>query len=562
MNTIHKILLPLLSLMLMVSGCQSKDTAEVLDSFINGDDRPILFDKSGGTAKISIIASSSDWEIRKGYPEWVKPFKEGRSLHISTLPNEEGAERLATLTVGLGSATKSFTIRQYGQTPQLRVEEVEHVFKKDGGEVTIDIFVNGSLWTVSKVHDAPWLTYEVDVPSKKLTIKVSELHEDEEGGKDSRRASLVISNGDKHIRVNVTQLGWQQFTEGMANMIGKTRQEIIDIETALGHERDLESEKMFFYPQGEEGDKAGVVFKTPAQQTTRTVYYFDYNTDLCYDYYYKAEKDQIFDIDMLEEWVKSQGFKKGEVDTKDPNELYYYKDNGDESAYYEVINKKDAPRPTGFMPLSAYIRYDAFSNQIAINPVRRQILNFPIRNSARFYDVKYGLKELIEYEKQFGMKLDYNHDNTVKCKLPGYQDLYESVAFVPEVPSKEVGARQLSVYYFNIPGVLDESGKPASDISHDPALAGSVGRRTDIYAGASLAYRVRGLYTLNPAFQKAHRRAGFLQAVGDASYGIYYFIRGVEDVAYTQVLGDNFSLTYFRSKSLVDLYREHLNSGK
>lgn len=559
MNTIYKILLPLISLMLLMSGCQSKDTAEVLDSFVAGDDSPIIFDTTGGTAKVSIIASSSDWEIRKDHPEWVKVTKDGRTLIVTVLPNDDSAERLATVSVGLGKATKSFTVRQFGTAPQLRVEQVEQVFKKEGGEVTIDVFTNSEHWTVSKIQDAPWLTYQEDLAGKKLTIRVAELREDEEGGKDSRRASLVISNGDKHVRVNVTQLGWQQFTEGIAKMIGKTREEIIDIETALGHERDLESEKLYFYPRGEEGKKNCMVFKTPAQQSTRTVYCFDFNTDLCNDYYYKAEEGQIFDVDMLDEWMKSQGFKKGEGDKDASYELYYYKDDGEETAYYEVINKKDAPRLTGFMPLSAYMRYNAHSNQIGVSPTNsRVILNFPLRNTSRFYDVKYGLKEVIEYEKRFGMKLDYNHENTVKCKLPGYQDLYESVAFVRETPNKASGACQLTVYYFNIPGLTDDSGNLLEDISHDPALAGSVGSRADVYQNAYLAYKITSQYFLNTLFQRAYKRAGFGLASGDGWQGVYHYIRGVEDIAYSQALGEEkFLLKFFRNKGLVDGYREN-----
>ena len=564
MNTIHKILLPLVSLVLLMSGCQPKDTAEVLDSFVTGDDSPILFDRTGGTAKISIIASSSDWEVRKDHPEWVKPSKDGRSLIITVLPNDDSAERFATLSIGLDKATKSFTIRQYGTAPQLRVEKVEQVFKKEGGEVTIDIFANSGHWTVSKVQDAPWLTCQADLSAGKLTIRVSELREDEEGGKDSRRASLVVSNGDKHVRVNVTQLGWQQFTDGISGLIGKTRDEIIALEAGLGHERDLESEKLYFYPQGEEGDKDCMVFKTSAQQSTRTVYRFDYDTHLCSDWYYKADYGQVFDVDMLDEWMKSQGFEKGEGDRTAPHELYYYKDNGEETAYYEVLNSKDAHINTGFMPRSAYMRYNAHSNQIGVSPTNnRTILNFPLRNNSRFYDVKYTLKEVIEYEKRFGMKIDYNHDNTVKCKLPGYQDLYESVAFVREVPNKTSGACQLTVYFFNIPGVIDEAtGELASNISHDPALAGSVGSRTDVYQNVYLAYRITSQYFLSRSFESAYKRAGFGYVNGDGWQGIYYFVRGVEDIAYSQAMGEErFALTFFRSKKLVDEYRES-NGGK
>lgn len=558
MSTLHKILLPLVCLALLMSGCQPKSSADILESFVTSDESSVLFDKAGGVARISVIASSSDWTIEKGHPDWINASKDGKSLIITAQPNDGSDERLGALVVALGKATKSFTIHQAGTAPQLRVEDVEHVFKKEGGQATIEIFVNSEHWTVSKVHDAPWLTYEADLVGKKLTIRVPELREDEEGGKDSRRASLVVSNGSQHVKVNVTQLGWQQFTEGVS-MIGKTRQEIIDFEKSLGHERDLEAEKEYFYPKGQAIEKDHMVFKTTAQQAPYTVYSFHYdNNNVCEDFYYKADFGGVFDTDMLDEWMTSQGFKKGEGDPAKPEELYYYKDDGEHTAYYEVINKKDAITQ-GYMPRSAIMRFNALSNQLQVDPKNnRIILNFPLRNTARFYDMSYTLKEVIEYEKRFGMTLDPNHKNTVKCKIAGYEHLYESVAFVRETPRKAPGDCQLTVYFFNIPGVIDEAtGLPASNISHDPALAGSVGSRSDIYSDARLAYRITSQYFLSTSLQKAYKRAGFGLASGDSWYGVYYFIRGVEDVAYIQAMGEPlFSMTFFRSKELVDSYRE------
>lgn len=212
----------------------------------------------------------------------------------------------------------------------------------------------------------------------------------------------------------------------------------------------------------------------------------------------------------------------------------------------------------------AYMVYDRVGSQLELK--NGYVDNFPLRNTSRLYDTSFKLEEVKAYEAAHGMKPAMNHPQTKLSTVSGYTDLYESFAFEPETKTNDPGSLQTVVYFFNIPGLVDPTtGNPRDDMSHDPALAGTVGFRADFYKDANCAYRITPSWSdpewdeFNPRSStiKAGMKVGFESASVDQTYGVCYFIRETEEVAIMQPQGkDIFTLSFFRSKPLVDSVRK------
>lgn len=97
---------------LLAYGCSSKDESS---SIITIDKKELLFDSNGGELSI-VINSSSNWVVT-GETDWcqVSP-KEGSTVSVITLLNENATDRKTILSFKSGDATAEILVMQYAET--------------------------------------------------------------------------------------------------------------------------------------------------------------------------------------------------------------------------------------------------------------------------------------------------------------------------------------------------------------------------------------------------------------------------------------------------------------
>lgn len=157
-----------------------------------------------------------------------------------------------------------------------------------------------------------------------------------------------------------------------------------------------------------------------------------------------------------------------------------------------------------------------------------------------FYYFK--LEEVKAYEAAHGMKPAMNHPQTKLSTVSGYTDLYEFFAFEPETKTNDPGSLQTVVYFFNIPGLVDPTtGNPRDDMSHDPALAGTVGFRADFYKDANCAYRITPSW-YGPEWDEFNPRSSTIKAGMKA--GSYSSAPATQDTRWNRI--GNTTSTYSR----------------
>lgn len=575
MNT-RNICLAMLCISSLVATSCSKDFAQGSEeSIIVSDVSSLDFAEEGASKSINITATSGTWSIDKGsYASWISVRQEGNSIIVTASPNNSGDERHTEISISTESGKRSFLIKQRGASPILSLngESAEIAFKKEASERSLRLLSNSPDWQVRYLGEAPWLTWERSEDGTAIVLKVKEFLRTDTDATRNRKTTLFVSNGTKHLRLDVLQRGWAQFGEPFFKR-GATRDEIIAEELKRGHERQTEYERGL-YPNGSDVDKKFLSFSTDGEQTHVMLYEFNTNNLSQYrnKVYLMAPEKKKFEEEDLKAWLEGNGFVASRPKTF-PSYIevgerytYHYCPSEESTKAYKVFNHERA-----FLPGSAYYRcarmeYTEIPNDITLVTSSRdntlQLENFPVRNLIRLHDVRYKLQEVIAYEKSKGMVPDYDSQLSIKSSYPGVE--YATLLFKQAQTNTSDGQLVNVLYRFNYPGATDydDEYKPTTKadlLSHDPLLAGTIGTRMDVYTRQELVYTKRPSYTgelsyiTNLSFQKASEAMGFDFVRSDNS-GFTTLVRGQDELADITPLGDSkFTIMFYRSKELVDI---------
>lgn len=558
-------LLALLCIFGCLFGCQKDYIVENSTDFLISDISSLTFKQEGGTRTITVTAaSSSNWGVdENSYESWIKVIKEGNKIVITADKYDGIEERSTQLTVSLPDGKKDFIINQFGSEPVLRVEEgnTDFYFKKEQESKVIKIITNTDDWRVETFELTPWLKWERNTKEHTLTLNLAEFRKEDSGSTTNRKATLFLSSGSKHLQLNVIQKGWAQFGIPVFKF-DQTRQEIIAAEEQRGHTRSKEYE-LQFYPRGQEQDKRFMCFSTDGEQTAHAVY--EFNSDNLQKFanqaYLKAHEGKTFDMDDFQAWMDYNKYKKGRKNSQNPTQCKYYLEEEERTCMYHVYNDANG-KFNGYDYPGAYMKYVETGNYMKIDEEKKWLAVFPVRNAVRLHDPTYKLKEVIAYEKAQGMEPDYSHELTKKCDYPNVE--YTSLVFNQATVNTTRGELLYVIYLFNYPDAKNDQGTPAVDLSLDPALSGTVGKRQDVYQGNDYAYRVKPAYPQFPEWGNEYRlKSQVTYVAGQKGYefvrtdnnGYTTYVRGEEELVDVQPTTSWVQFTFYRSKELVKLIR-------
>ncbi len=566
MNKRYITLLFLSLLSFCLFSCKKDLNEEQVDSIVvKADANTLTFKKEAGLKTITIDAKGiSSWRVVEDfYASWVKASKAGNSLRIQVEENKGSKERSTKVRIAFDKGERTILVVQNGVIPILALDGTRRnlYFKKDFNTVGIKLKSNANDWTVD-VQGAPsWIAYEKDFEHQTLYIAIKEFKKTDDNFRTNRKASVYITSGYEHIKLNITQTGWIQFGDPIFFPKGTSRAKVLEEEKKLRHERD-ESYEMRFYPKGEAGDKEFMGVSNDGEQVGQTVYVFEgdkydkFNGQI----YLRANKGELFDIAIFKEAMAYKGFKLGlnpDPSYKGVPTLTYHKEGGDFTYIYVLYNNKESYIHS--WDKGAFIECQLASNNMEVE--NDKMISFPVRNFSRMDDPTYQWEEVVAYEKDHGMVIDYDSEFTVlNTKVDDYPEVkYVSLAFKPadeKVAAEKPGALLNVVYTFNYPEA-DESGE-SRFLSRDPELSGSFGRRYDLYNGRSysLGYNGAGYDVLRKDVRVLASSRGF--QVLRQEFGWCTLWRG-EDPSDVTIDKEFIDVTGYSTKTGFDYYRTKIS---
>lgn len=583
-QAIHRRSFWLLSLMMALSvavvftSCQKSLLEVDKDGTLQLSTTALFFPVYGGTETLTVNSSTGEYKISDlSSAPWVIVEQKDKEIMLNVSNNEEKTERSVTIRItdSYTNDTKSLLVRQSGKTSTLQLKTNTLEFSKDGGSQTLALTLDGKgkEWSAKLLYGADWCTITPDKEKNELLVSCPLIDKKDPVALSFRSQKIVLSYGANHEIVDVVQKGWDLFPEVFMN-IGATRTDV---------EKWNEENKI---PKDEEWNKTvnlgtetyrdaiakNYVYKNEnAILGTRTIYHYDDKGERLENIYMKADEGQAFPEDILENYILKNKYVKGGYYLGSKNgdkPIYsYYKDDGEVTTTIEVDNYPTT-RAFGLDKKGAYVSIRKENNQVQLSSDKKTWLNFPTRNLSRLNDPNYKLAEVIEYEKRHGMIPAFNHPQTQKNEIKEWAEQvpYQLLIFVPEVDIPEdkftdpsnFGKRIMTSYQFSIPGRLSEDGRPLEFNSDDPALAGSVSERRDIYLGNYFSPIGTG-YKLNAFVENVAKNRGFKVTDRKMDVGWYYFIRGDKDeIAYILPLKDGCLLSCGKDEKL----HKHLSRTK
>ncbi len=546
-----------------LTSCQKDLLMETATDYVASDTQSIVFKQEGETKIISLSGTSGAWSIDQGTtPTWLQITKEDNNLKVTALKNDGAEERFSKITLKYSGGTKSFPISQFGSEPVLRLEEgasPDFIFDKNGKKGTIvNVVTNSDAWTVQRVGEEVWFSYEQDQADHKLTFDLAEFERDAPNATTNRSEVLFLSNGNKHLKLSITQNGWAQFP--MPTFIENgTRTQINDAEVKKGRKRDIEMEENQVLIQGEKGDKVMMVFSSEGEQVKYILHKFEEVDHSRYGnkVILKADKKKEFVEKDLEFWMSSNKFLKGKPTQEELAEKIssYYRVDEDKTCFFKVVNNKDKWFGAEFYR-GAYMEYTETSNDLKLS-ADGNMESFPVRDGAvHLHDVNFKLDEVIAYEAARGMVPDYAHELNELSGNPRYK--YNTLIFKQAQEDTRLGKLVLVIYEFNRPGVTDVDGVTIRpEYSSEDRLLGTVAKRQDIYEGKDYAYKPytspytgETSYSLNMRMKYQAGLKGYrLLRTQD---GYTTFVRGVEDFVDIDTYSTRTKFIFYKSKVLMD----------
>ncbi|MBR8729125.1 hypothetical protein IX332_000435 [Porphyromonas levii] len=567
-NYVLRYILVILPLLLM--GCRNNRSGDPIEHFLMSDTQSLVFEQPGGTKEISITsASSSSWSIDEAsLDKWLKVHREGNRIIVTAEENTEVEMRTSPLTVDLPGSKFSFSISQFGTKPSIEIKDglTELRFDREKESKTIKVVSNSSHWKVRSFGEIPWLSW-VKNEDNSLTLSVEDFSKDDPDSKRSRKGILFISNDTEHLRMDIIQRGWIQFADPLSIPFHAKRSEIIEEEKKRGYERNREYELRYEFPKGDV-DKQYMAFSTDAEQSPLIIYRFDRGeVEPVYqlatgDVFLKAKENQRFEEEDLRSWMAFNGYTpsaRGERMENITSRFFRAKD--DVTGYFEVYNSENSRINRVYDYNGAYMQYNETSNYLSLKDNGKKVETFPTRTAHRLHDIKFKLKEVMEYEASQGFLPDYTHDLSISSSDPEIQ--YYSLVFIPKVQDNKKGALKMVHYVFNCIEALDQYPDLNGKITPDPKLKGTVGQRQDVYEGLDYIYNVKpgnpyfpeygSDFYLKTSLNYSAGKKGYVLGRTDQGSGYTTYYRGIDELVDIRPKGEGEVIfQYYKNKSYVD----------
>ncbi len=213
-------------ILLCLHSCAKEDEFELPTLVLS--ENTVTFDKGVGERNISVTTNQSSWVASSPQEgEWVALVQDGNVLKLKVTENKVGAERTGYVVVNANGATGKIEVRQTAADVTLDVAPDAIYLPQTGGEKTVDITTNSSVYDVTTSEEVSWLKIVKSEEEIKLIAERNDTYQ-------KREVKLYAKSGSVIREIIVSQPGIQRYLLPIHPGVPQDEHRIMDFELGRG----------------------------------------------------------------------------------------------------------------------------------------------------------------------------------------------------------------------------------------------------------------------------------------------------------------------------------------
>jgi lipoprotein len=190
-------------IILCLSSCAKEDEFEMPTLVLS--ENTVSFDKGVGEKNISVTTNQSSWIASSPQEgDWISLAQDGNVLKIKVNENKVGSERTSYVLVNANGASSKIEVRQSSADVTLDVVPTAIYLPQTGGEKTIDVTTNSSVYDVTTSEEVSWLKIVKGEEEIKLIAERNDTYQ-------KREVKLYAKSGNVIREIVVEQSGIQRY---------------------------------------------------------------------------------------------------------------------------------------------------------------------------------------------------------------------------------------------------------------------------------------------------------------------------------------------------------------
>lgn len=213
-------------ILLCLFSCAKEDEFEMPTLVLS--ENSIAFDKGVSERNISVTTNQSSWIASSPQEgDWLSLVQDGNVLKVKVTENKMGGERTSYVLVNANGASGKIAVTQSAADVTLDVAPDAIYLPQTGGEKTIDITTNSSVYDVTTSEEVSWLKIVKSEEEIKLIAERNDTYQ-------KREVKLYAKSGSVIREIIVSQSGIQRYLLPINPGVPQDEHKIMDFELGRG----------------------------------------------------------------------------------------------------------------------------------------------------------------------------------------------------------------------------------------------------------------------------------------------------------------------------------------
>ena len=213
-------------ILLCLFSCAKEDEFELPTLVLSENN--VTFDKGVGERNISVTTNQSSWVASSPQEgDWLSLVQDGNLLKVKVGENKMGTERRSYVLVNANGATGKVEVKQSAADVTLDVVPTEIYLPQTGGEKTVDVTTNSSVYDVTTSEEVSWLKIVKSEEEIKLIAGRNDSYQ-------KREVKLYAKSGSVTREIVVSQSGIQRYILPVNPGVPQDAHKIMEYELGRG----------------------------------------------------------------------------------------------------------------------------------------------------------------------------------------------------------------------------------------------------------------------------------------------------------------------------------------
>ena len=213
-------------ILLCLFSCAKEDEFEMPTLVLS--ENSIAFDKGVSERNISVTTNQSSWIASSPQEsDWLSLVQDGNVLKVKVTENKMGSDRTSYVLVNANGASGKIAVTQSAADVTLDVAPDAIYLPQTGGEKTIDITTNSSVYDVTTSEEVSWLKIVKSEEEIKLIAERNDTYQ-------KREVKLYAKSGSVIREIIVSQSGIQRYLLPINPGVPQDEHKIMDFELGRG----------------------------------------------------------------------------------------------------------------------------------------------------------------------------------------------------------------------------------------------------------------------------------------------------------------------------------------